>query len=289
MTDGIARRRFLQIMAGAGMAALLPTGLAHAAPAAVHAAIADINEAINKAGRLRMLSQRIAKAYCQIGQGIVPEKSARILAASQQLFLDHLTELKVFAPTTDIKESYAELETLWKRYQSLTAGKPTLENARQVAVLNEDVLRVAHLATTQLELHSGSGVGRLINIAGRQRMLSQRMAKFYMLRNWGIKSPDMEREAQLARREFISALDALGKAPENDAAIKAELEQARMQWMFFDDALKQQGGESKDAMVYANHVATTSERLLEVMDRVTGLYARLSAAPAAPSASPHKR
>jgi len=266
-----ARRQFLLGLGGMCVAAMLPAGTAWAA------AITDIGDAINKAGRLRMLSQRMAKAYCQIGQGILPERSPRILAVSQQLFRDHLAELKAYAPTADIKESYAELDKLWQQYQTLVSGKPNLDDARRIAILNEDVLRTAHLATTQLELHSASSVGRLINIAGRQRMLSQRMAKFYMFRQWGIKSPAMEQEAQLARREFISALDALGRAPENDNAIKNELDLARMQWLFFDEALKQQDVGGKDMMTYATNVATTSERLLEVMDRTTGHYARLSA------------
>ncbi len=269
-----ARRQFLLGIAGFGATLLLPPGLA------VAAGISDIGDAINKAGRQRMLSQRMAKAYCQIGLGILPGRSEKILEQSQQRFSEQLAELKAYAPTTDIKESYAELDKLWQQYNKLLSGKPSLDNARLIASLNEDVLRSAHLATTQLELHAASNVGRLINVAGRQRMLSQRMAKFYMFRQWGIKSPSLDQEAQLARREFVSALGALDKAQENDTAIKNELELARTQWLFFDEALKQQDVGGKDMMTYATHVATTSERLLEVMDRITGHYTRISAASA---------
>ncbi|PIV87906.1 MAG: hypothetical protein COW48_08970 [Hydrogenophilales bacterium CG17_big_fil_post_rev_8_21_14_2_50_63_12] len=264
-------------MARVGVALILPTSRVEAA------GITGIGDAINKAGRQRMLSQRMAKAYCQIGLGILPERSQKILAQSQQRFSEQLVELKTYAPTQDIKESYTELANLWRQYQNLLSGKPSLDNARLIATLNEDVLRTAHLATTQLELHAASNVGRLINIAGRQRMLSQRMAKFYMLRQWGIKSAALDQEARLARREFLSALDALGKAPENDRPIKNELDLARMQWLFFDEALKRQDVGGKDMMTYATNVATTSERLLEVMDRITGHYTRISAATSAPT------
>jgi len=277
----IPRRKFIL--------GLICTGVAAWIPSQAIAAIADINEAINKAGRLRMLSQRIAKAYCQLGQGVLPERSAKILAQSVQLFREHLQELKAFAPAEDIKESYVELDRLWQQYQKLIAGKPSFDSARYIATLNEDVLRVAHLATTQLELHAPGNLGRLINIAGRQRMLSQRMAKFYLFHQWGIRSPEMEREAQLARREFSSALDALEKAPENDRIIKNELELARMQWLFFDQALKQQDTGGKYAMGYAENVATTSERLLEVMDRITGYYARIAQPQAAVQPGGRKR
>lgn len=257
------------------MALALGFGLTAAGFSARAAAIADIGEAINKAGRMRMLSQRMAKAYCQIGLDILTPRSEKILDASRQLFESHLAELTAFSPTTDIRESYGEIEKLWKDYKALLAGKPNLENARRIALINEDVLRMAHLATTQLELHSASSVGRLINIAGRQRMLSQRMAKFYQFRQWGITSASMEMEAQVARREFVSALAALEKAPENNAAVKKELELARVQWLFFEEALNQRDTAGKDKLTYATNVATTSERLLEVMDRTTGLYAQI--------------
>ena len=42
--------------------------------------------------------------------------------------------------------------------------------------------------------------------------------------------------------------------------------------MFFENALTARGGDRKSA---ALNVATTSERLLEVMNTVTGLYEKL--------------
>lgn len=246
------------------------------------AAIATLNEAINKAGRMRMLSQRMTKAYCQLGQNILADQSRRILELSMKLYQEHLDDLKAYAPSADIKATYLELESIWRRYRQLLSAAPNLENARLIAQINEDALRVAHLGTTQLELLSTSSVGRLVNIAGRQRMLSQRMAKFYMMRRWGIGNPGMDSEAQLAKREFLSAMDALERAPENSDKIKGELDLARTQWLFFDQALQQQTSGDKGS-TYAANVATTSERILEVMDRVTNLYAQLTAGAAPPS------
>lgn len=243
------------------------------------AAIVDINEAINKAGRMRMLSQRMAKLYCQIGLGVLPDKARELLAASMKLYREHLVELKTFAPSADIRATYEELEQIWRQYEKLLNATPSRENAQRIASVNEDALRIAHLATTQLELHAGTSVGRLINISGRQRMLSQRMAKFYMFRQWGITTPDMEKEARLAQREFVSALQALNQAPENSEKIKGELELAGTQWLFFEQALRQQAAAGQ-AQTYTEHVATTSERILQVMDRITGLYAGLIAKPA---------
>jgi hypothetical protein len=281
----ITRRQFL----GRGVI-LFAMFAAPIRPAA--AAIATLNEAINKAGRMRMLSQRMTKAYCQLGQNILADQSRRILEFSMKLYQEHLDDLKAYAPSADIKATYLELESIWRRYRQLLSTAPNLENARLIAQINEDALRVAHLGTTQLELLSTSSVGRLVNIAGRQRMLSQRMAKFYMMRRWGIGNSGMDSEAQLAKREFLSAMDALERAPENSDKIRGELDLARTQWLFFDQALQQQTSGDKGS-TYAANVATTSERILEVMDRVTNLYAQLTAGAAPPppagSARPARR
>lgn len=272
----IIRREFLMRGAILLAAVVVPTHPVHAA------AIANANESINKAGRLRMLSQRMAKAYCQIGLDILSDNSRQILDLSVKLYQEHLNELKAFAPSVDIKATYTELEAIWQRYRQLLIGVPTVNNARLIAQINEDALRVAHLGTTQLELASSASVGRLINISGRQRMLSQRLAKFYMFRQWGISTPGMDTEMQLAKREYVSAMDALDRAPENTDKIRSELSLARTQWMFFEHSLQQQNIGDKNPH-HATSVASTSERILEMMDRVTDLYAQM---PASSGAAP---
>lgn len=237
------------------------------------AQINDINAAINKAGRQRMLSQRMAKAYLQVGQAVDTERSKKILDASISLFDRQLVELKNFSPTPEIKNTYLNLERAWLAYKdALVGAAPSQAGAKKVMEINEEVLSLAHQGTVQLEKHSGTGEGRLINIAGRQRMLSQRMAKFYQAIQWGVAPASGPAELEKARKEFVAALQELTSAPENTAAIKDELALGQQQWLFFENALTARGGDRKTA---ALNVATTSERLLEVMNTVTGLYEKL--------------
>lgn len=246
--------------------------LALAAPLA-SAQIADINAAINKAGRQRMLSQRLAKAYLQLGQQVDAERSRKVMDASVALFDRQLVELKNFAPTPEIRETYQKLEKAWLAYKDVLVGAaPSPEGGRKVMAINEEVLALAQQGTLQLEKQAGSTAGRLVNLAGRQRMLSQRLAKFYQAAAWGIAPTGAANELEKSRREFAEALNELASAPANTAQIRDGLELVRQQWLFFDAAVVQRAAIDKRQSLA---VATTSERILEEMETVVALYERL--------------
>ncbi|HSV52408.1 MAG TPA: type IV pili methyl-accepting chemotaxis transducer N-terminal domain-containing protein [Burkholderiaceae bacterium] len=241
------------------------------------AQVADLNDAINKAGRQRMLSQRMAKAYLAVGQRVVTQRGQDILGASMALFDRQLAELKAFAPTPEVKGTYGQLEVVWSDYKAVLVGQaPVRESAPALIELDGKVLALANKGTLQLEQLSGKPVGRLVNIAGRQRMLSQRVAKFYLAQAWKASVPNAQMELDKARAEFVAALEVLANAPEASVQIKQEIELARNQWVFYEAALAQRGADTA-ASERSTNVFLSSENILSVMDKVTGLYARLAA------------
>jgi hypothetical protein len=240
------------------------------------AQIQSMNEAINKSGRQRMLSQRMAKAYLQIGQGIAVERSRKILALSITIYERQLAELMAYAPTPENKQVFDEMEKVWGSYRAiLTASTPNPDDAKNIMAVSDKALALAQKATVQLEKLSGTSVGKLVNISGRQRMLSQRVAKFYQAIQWNVAPSDAQEKLNVARREFVAGLDTLRKAPNNTLKINESLDLARQQWVFFDLALND-FGDAANKQQFANNVATTSERILEVMDAVTGMYEQIT-------------
>lgn len=269
------RRNFIVSTGGLVAGVSTPMAFAQTKPRAAAPSVKMSSAAaINIAGRQRMLSQRMAKAYAQLGLGVLPERSLRILGESRDTFSRQLRELTEVAPTAEIAATYADLEKLWLPYRKALETTPAAQTGAEIQVLNEEILKVAHQGVVQLEKHAATSLGKLVNVSGRQRMLSQRTAKFFMFREWGLPKP-VEADLAVARKEFKAALATLQDAPETTPEIKLQLQLADSQWFFFERAIDASMQGKADVTSWTN-VANTSERILEVFESATGAYERLS-------------
>lgn len=239
--------------------------------------VRNLNDAINKAGQQRALNQRMSKAWLMLVLGVEKTNAQRVLDKSLALFDRQLVELKSFAPKPDIKATYGLMEASWSEYKSILVGtSPTRAAVPDLLALDSKLLTLAQQGTAQYEASLNQPLGKLVNLAGRQRMLSQRMAKFYLAASLSADAGLATQEIQLARTDFLAAMSALRNAPEATSRIKEELQQADGQWLFFDSALKKMNQNAASDKAFSD-VFIASENLLSVMDSVTSLYAELKA------------
>lgn len=264
------RRAFLAL---AGGCCALPVAEAWAVPVATPGGL-SLPAAINKAGRQRMLSQRTAKAWLMLVMGVLPERAKGILGQSSSLFEAQLAELKTLLPSDELRTLHLQLEHDWGRLRPQLAD--IRSDAKAIWTNSEAVLAAAHKLTLAYEKAAGSSAGRFVNVSGRQRMLSQRMAKAYYFRQMDINAAPAGEMLDAAMKEFAKAHEELKAAAVNTPQIKSELALVEQQWFFFQNALgmRDAGGQRKAA----TDVGTTSERILEQMDLVVGHYEKLATA-----------
>lgn len=241
-------------------------GLLTASASASASAIATRGEALNKAGAQRMLSQRMGKAWLALALQVRPQQAQDVLNQSVQRFELQLAQLQDYAPTPALQSAYAELARRYAAQKALMfEGAPNAARAADLVARANTVLQQAHQATGLLESWAARPAARLVNLAGRQRMLSQRMAMVYL-------AGGPTTEIAQARGDFLKAHAALRDAAEATPGIREGLALAEQQWVFLDLALT---GATAPERGRAD-VFTASENLLTVMERVTRQYAEVS-------------
>src|SRR5512139_213525 len=196
-----------------GLTFAAPLSPAHAEAPPAAATRMDTASAVNLVGRQRMLSQRMAKAYLMLGQGIAADDARAILRESIREFESNLATLKAFQPTPTVRSALANLEGVWKQCRPLLAAAPSKADAVEFYDVNEALQDAAHNATLAYERVAGAPLDHLVNIAGRQHMLSQRMAKFYFYRTWGLYDAPAEMELHLSRARFTAELNQIENSP----------------------------------------------------------------------------
>lgn len=252
-----SRRAMVQGLFGL---ALLPSARSANAPL-------SLPTAINRTARFRALSQRTAKAYCQSYLNVLPEQAKAVLGTAQKLFDSGFADLARANLSSDLVKQVLAVQIQVNALRDLVARSPSKEQVGLVNAQADNVLTLADGTTQALEGLSKNASLKLVNLAGRQRMLSQRLAKNYFLLAANFNQSVIRDQLKADANAFKQALATLKAAPISTVAIRNELDLGQSQWVFFESAISRRP--DTDGL---GAVATTSERLLEVMNNLTGYY-----------------
>ncbi|MCY7386825.1 MAG: type IV pili methyl-accepting chemotaxis transducer N-terminal domain-containing protein [Burkholderiales bacterium] len=227
--------------------------------------------ALNAAARQPMLAERITKSFSLVGQKVLEFRSRRQLEDSVKEFEAGLKSLQASAPTPEIRENYQLLEQLFEEFKGLTGKTANLENAKPLAEQNEELVWIATKGAQLIQQHTKSARSDLIGTAGEMRTLTQRIAKLYLFRSWGIRSDVIANDLKKAEADYRADMDRLVKAPQNTDQIKSELALAETQWLFLKQAIERLNA-NKTSITELEHVSKACDNILDVMERVTRLY-----------------
>ena len=217
-----------------------------------------------------MLSQRIVATYCQIGQEIQTRKSKRQLKHAIKLFDEQLGELYEYRQSGKIHKQLQRVTDAWKPLKEIVTRPVQRSNAEEVRMLAEDVLRVSHRVVIMLQDEAETTKGRLVNISGRQRMLSQRLANLYTLQSWGFTSSEYADDYSRAMNEFKGALGELRSSAFNTEDINENLARAKREFGMLERSSHHKNGEYIPLMV-----KMSADKLLVLMNDTTQMYEAL--------------
>ncbi len=227
-----------------------------------------IDSAINKAGRQRMLTQRIVKSYLLIGQDVATETAQEQLDASIALFEEQLEELETYAPNQSINDALQAVRQQWNQFRRSAIAKPTKSDALAMIQEGEKTLANCEKVVQRLEAYSGNQKGKLINISGRQRMLSQRIGMFYAAKSWNLDSEVLNQPFKQAMDEYDQALRVLTASKLNTSEINTALDKVISQWEFSRSGFEQM----ENGRYVPFIIQVTTESMLKKMNKITGMY-----------------
>ncbi|MDT7836139.1 ANTAR domain-containing protein [Aquabacterium sp. OR-4] len=234
---------------------------------------AQAAEAVNRAGQLRMLSQRLVKALALRAIDVERHRADEWLADSVQRVKAALEMLAGLGLRGPAAERLQAVQVAWPALEALVADSAVTSHLAQVDALAEQLLDAADALTAALEHASARPHLHVVNVCGRQRMLPQRLAKQALLAGQlqGAAADAQAGAAVQAMHGFEQALVWLEQAPLSTAEIRAVQARARGQWQRMLDAVRRAaaGIEPHEA---ARQLARESEALLASFEELTALY-----------------
>jgi AmiR/NasT family two-component response regulator len=228
-------------------------------------------EALNRAGQLRMLSQRLVKLYALRVAGAGPATSGAWLGEPS----DRVDASLVVLAKTLSRSTYGDLLDAvldpWRALKTALSAPATVAALAEVDALAERMLLQADRLVAALEAGTVGGRLHVINVSGRQRMLSQRVPKQALLALLlrGEAATLARQEAERACAAFDEAMSCLRGVPLTTPEIAETLAAAGRVWETMMQALVQ-----AHRLEGQQVLGETSDALLALFEELTERYER---------------
>lgn len=241
---------------------ILATALALIGPSGAAAQQDPDFDSLVTSSKQAMLSERALKFYAQEVLQVQQEQAASALRQSVQELRSNNTALRG-AAQADAAPLLVKQGLLIEQLAGIVARPADEEALKKVFSTTEDLWQNAE--TTTKTFH-GSAPAILLSLASSQRMLSQRMAALYFVQQTNLKSTDVKRRFAEADAAFKNTTAAFEDHKDDFPGVSANLEIARLQMIFFDNAAQHIAAPTRQQTMT---VATASERILSQMEDMT--------------------
>jgi len=194
--------------------------------------VSDTVKLIDIAGKQRMLSQRIAKDYLYAGKNVAKSKATKELKASLKELNTAHKRLVDSINDPEIQNLLSFVQMSGEDFESTAKKAFDLDNAQLVIDLSESMLEGSQYVVNSLKKKIKVKVkeSTIVGIAGRQRMLAQRIAKYYIAYQAGIKDKNTVDQMKAAVKLFADAHKKLMSNQANTPEINRRLNDIDRLW-----------------------------------------------------------
>lgn len=226
-------------------------------------------EAVNRAGQLRMLAQRLLKLYALTVARTEAPAARALLTQSLERTEQQIGHLQRTLSTPTFGDLLQAVVEAFAALKAALAAPPSVESLVLADGEAERLLDCADRLTTALQGAGPVSGLRVINVCGRQRMLAQRLAKEALLSALlqGGLAQRAHAETQHAVQAFEQALAELKDTPLSTTEIRAGLASVDIEWQHMLEGVRR-----ADAPAGRLLLAQSSEALLDLFERLTERY-----------------
>jgi len=227
-------------------------------------------ELVNIAGMQRMLSQKIAKAYFFYGKGVRPSKTKKQLLDSIELFNKNHQIIQSNVSDNNVQDMLMFIEMSKDELLPIANQPFNKDNGSLMLDYSETLLEGSNDIVKRIVATTKSKTDKTVNLAGRQRMLTQRIAKFYIAYQSGFKDVNTANQLKQSVKEFEDAHVILINNKSNTKQISNELNKVAKLWnivsKFYKDV--ERGG-------LPVIVLSSTDKIMKSMNNVTSMYVKL--------------
>ena len=260
------------------------------------------SQRIDLSGKLRMLSERIPALACNRQAGISPETTSELLAQATTEFDTIIQALKFGNEDIGIigaeerRKTIAAIDVVLEHWTSLHAAVDDIAatggNIDEVILLAQNakpMLAEAKLLVSEISAQYADPTELLqsdalvIDFAGRQRMLAQKMSKDVCLIETGVEVEASKAELASTSQLFDTTLNALrngmpeaGIAAASEPEIVAGLDVVHKDWMELQPAIELALAGQVLSIEERSLILTNFDRMTADMNAVVGLYSAAS-------------
>ena len=233
-------------------------------------AIKDTVKLLNLASTQKMISQRLAKDYLYIGNRVALSKASRQFDKSLLVLSDIQKQLVESINDEEIINLLSFVDMSSEEFKEVSQEAYNLDNAQLILDLSESMLEGSEYVVSTLKGTLNIDESNMAVIASRQSVLAQRIAKYYIAYQSGIKDKNTVEQMQNAVKVFTAAQKTLMENKTNTPELNRKLNDIARLWkVVYKFYLNIEKG-GLPLIVF-----NTTDKITKKMNEITAMYTDL--------------